>query len=125
MNESEKIESLLQNLLQSPLYPFPTKGKLDITCEKGVYIIYDPTSAVAHVGNTPRAQKGLCQRLNDHILGNSSFARNYLKPKNLSVRKGFTFKLLELPSPRERALLEALACGTLCPKHIGTGEIRE
>lgn len=125
MSEPEKIKSLLLELLNSPVCPFPSKGKLNITCEKGVYIIYDPTSVVAHVGNTPRGKNGLCQRINNHISGNSSFARDYLQPNNLSVRNGFTYRILELPSARERALVEALACGTLCPMHMGTGETRE
>jgi hypothetical protein len=125
MCESNKIQVLLQALLQSLTYQFPVAGKLDITCEKGVYIINDPNLEVAHIGSTPRGQRGLCQRLNDHISGSSSFAKKYLVPNNLSVRNGFSYKFLEVPSARERALLEALACGTLCPKHIGTGEALE
>lgn len=125
MLETIKIKNLFDALTKADKCSFPISGRLDITCEKGVYIIYDSQSNVAHVGNTPRGKKGLCQRLNNHIAGSSSFARDYLIPNNLSIREGFTYKVLEVPSARERALLEALTCGLLCPKHIGTGETKE
>ena len=122
MSEPEKIKKLFAALLKSESFYFPEKGKLDITCEHGVYIILDTKQQVVHVGNTTRGEKGLCQRLNNHIGGSSSFSKNYLKPKQLSIRDGFIYKLLEVPNARERSILQAFTIGTLCPKHIGTGE---
>ena len=122
MKEPQKIEFLFKNLIKADLQDFPNRGKLNVTCNKGVYIIYNSNEEVVHVGRTPYGKDGLCQRLNDHIYGRSSFARNFLKPNKLSIRKGFSFKILEVSSARERTLLEALTCGLLCPKYIGTGE---
>jgi hypothetical protein len=124
MNEPKKIQALCDELLLSQLFSFPQYGKLDITCEKGVYVIYDPQFEPLHVGNTPRGKNGICQRLNDHIGGSSSFAKNYLKPHNLSLKYGFMYRLLEIQNARERALVEALTSGRICPKYIGTGETR-
>lgn len=122
MTEAERIRQLFNTLLQADMQNFPATGRLDITCEKGVYIIYNSNGKVSHVGNTPRGQKGLCQRLNNHIGKSSSFAQKFLIPQGLSIRDGFRFKLLEVASARERILLECLACGELCPEHIGTHE---
>lgn len=120
INEPEKIRQLFDELLRVKPVPFPGHGALNITCEKGVYIIYTSDGSVAHVGNTPSGKRGLCQRLNDHIGGSSSFAKNHLKPKGISIRDGFTYSLLVVPTPRDRMLLQALACGMLCPTHLGT-----
>jgi hypothetical protein len=122
MTEQEKIKLLFDRLLDQKKHPFPKKGRLDITCKKGVYIIYNSRGIVLHVGNTPSGKEGLCQRLNDHIYGASSFANKFLKPRNLTVRNNFKYKFFEVSSARNRVLLEALACGLLCPKHVGTHE---
>jgi hypothetical protein len=82
----------------APNHLFPAKGKINITCNRRVYIIYNPQRTVAHVGNTPRAQNGLCQRLNEQLKGKSSICRIYLGPLELSVRQGFTFRYLEVKS---------------------------
>ncbi|MEC5143119.1 hypothetical protein [Chitinophaga sp. 212800010-3] len=120
MNSEEtlRIRQLFDALVNEPLHPFPERGGLNITGLKGVYIIYQD-NIVAHVGNTRTGKDGLCQRLNNHIYGQSSFVRNYLQPKHLTVRTGFSFQFLPVANARERVLLEALACGMLCPLHVG------
>ncbi len=116
--ETEKIKSLFLALSKQPAYPFPAEGSLSITTQMGVYIIYYGDSVV-HVGNTRKGKAGICQRLKDHIYGRSSFFREFLRPRELSVRMGFSFRYLEVADARERVLLESLACGLLCPLHIG------
>jgi len=122
MTESENIKLLYDQLLQSKPHKFPTTGPLDITCKLGVYIIFNSKGVVSHVGNTRNGKKGLCQRLNNHLNGTSSYRKNFLRPRNLSVRNGFTYKLIEISSGRHRVFLESLACGLLCPEYIGTHE---
>jgi hypothetical protein len=59
----------------------------------------------------------------NHLQGSSSFTNDYLKGKGAPLREeGYTYQYLELEDPRKRALLEAYAIGTLCPKHIGLGK---
>jgi len=87
-----------------------------------VYVIYNPKGTVLHVGRTPRAKKGLRQRLNNHLLGQSSFAHKYLKGRGNLLRKGYKFKYLVIKNPRERALVEAFSVGKLCPAHLGLGK---
>ena len=78
---------------------------------------------VLHVGRTQRGKNGLRQRINNHLHGASSFHIEYLKPKRINLRSAqYTYQYLELADARKRALLESYAVGTLCPKHIGTGE---
>jgi len=101
---------------------FPQKRQpLDAPKSHGVYIIRS-NDTILHVGRTLRGREGLRQRLTDHLRGNSSFVRDDLNGQGATLREtGYTYQFLERESDRERALLEALATGTLCPKHIGTG----
>ncbi|MBX2963726.1 MAG: hypothetical protein KF687_14540 [Cyclobacteriaceae bacterium] len=122
MTESDEIMNLYKTLIQSDQYTFPSKGKVKISEKHGVYIVYSPTDKVLHVGNTPSGKKGLNQRLYNHVTRTSSFSRVYLKPQNISLRNGYKYRVIEISSPRKRALLEALTAGLLCPAHIGTGE---
>ncbi len=125
MPEPERIRELFILLLQSPIQNFPTRGKLtenEVSCEKGVYIIYNPAGVVSHVGNTPRGREGICQRLNNHLQGSSSFSKKFLAQNHISLRNGHSFRYLIVDSARDRVLLEALAIGGLCPEHIGTHE---
>lgn len=122
MEEKKLIMALFEQLKKAELNYFPEKGKVDITCNKGVYIIFSPDGKVMHVGNTPRGKNGLRQRLNNHIYKKSSFSKKFLGPKGLSVRDEFSFRVLEVPCARHRMLLEALAIGELCPEHLGTYE---
>ena len=116
------MKNLYRKLLKQQKVSFPPKGeKLKATDKKGVYIIYDPKGNVAHVGCTPRAKKGVRQRLGNHLAGLSSFVGKYLKNDSAQLRKGFQFRYIELDDSRQRKLVEALAMGCLCPKHVGEG----
>jgi hypothetical protein len=122
MSEPEEIMKLHKLLISSKQFTFPVKGKVNVSENHGVYIIYSPTEIVLHVGNTPSGKKGLNQRLYNHVTRTSSFSRKYLKPNGISLRNGYKFRILEVSVPRTRALLEALTAGLLCPLHLGTGE---
>jgi len=120
--EFNKIASLFNQLIRAPRCRFPPLGQpLDAPEQQGVYVIYSPTNKVLHVGSTPRARKGLAQRLRNHMATQSSFASNYLSKDGSRLRKGYTFRCVVVPNPRHRALLEAYAIGRLCPAHIGLG----
>ena len=119
--EFNKIEQLFNRLIATKPDKFPSEKKLKITCEHGVYIVYNKQKLVAHVGRTIRGKNGLCQRLNNHIESNSSFAKNYLQKNNLSVRDGFSFCFIAVEDSRQRVLLESYTSGRLCPLHVGTG----
>ena len=122
MIESIKIMKLYEKLISSKQLLFPEKGKVKVSENQGVYIIYNPNEIVLHVGNTPSGVKGLNQRLYNHLTNTSSFSRSYLVPNGISLRNGYKFRYVAVPVPRTRVLLEALTTGLLCPAHIGTGE---
>ena len=120
---NDKIKDLHQELISSANHDFPPKGTaVQVSDKQGVYIIYSMDNKVLHVGTTKRGKTGLNQRLNNHRNGSSSFSIKYLKPKNLILSEGFKFKYIEVEDGMERAYLEALSIGLLCPAHIGTGE---
>ena len=120
--EEDKIEDLLADLLLEPCHRFPARGmKLEASNQKGVYIIYDPQDKVLHVGSTPHARGGLGQRLRDHLHGNSSFAVKYLHGDGVQLREGYKYRYMVIANGRQRALVEALGIGRLCPAHIGHG----
>jgi len=121
-SEKQKIEKLFTSLCQQPILQFPQEHKkLQATTKPGVYVIRKK-NIVRHVGRTHRGKKGLFQRLNNHLHGSSSFTNEYLKGNGAILRKGYTYQFLVVKNARLRALLEAYAIGTLCPKHIGLGE---
>ena len=123
MKECKQIMALHQELINSDSYFFPKKGtSVNVSEKQGVYIIYSANNEVLHVGTTKRGKGGLNQRLNNHRNGNSSFSRKYLRPKNIKLHNGFKFKYIEVENGRERAFLEVLTIGLLCPAYIGTGE---
>jgi hypothetical protein len=99
------------------------RGHLHAPKRQGVYVIFSPKNRVLHVGSTPRAKNGIAQRLRDHLATRSSFTINYepLKSDGSRLRGGYKFCYLIVRSQRQRALLEALAIGHLCPAHIGLG----
>ncbi len=120
VNESAKIESLLNELNKKQKFPFPKAGnKLCVPIDQGVYIIRNPKDEVAHVGRTVGGAKGLFQRLNNHMHGASSFVIQHLKGDGSKLRNGWTYQLLIVKEPRSRALLEHLATAKHCPKHLG------
>ena len=121
--EIAAIRALYQKLLRAPRVKFPTAGKrLEASSKHGVYIIYSPRGAVLHVGRTVRGKNGLRQRLYNHIQGNSSFSIQFLSGRGSLLRGNHAYAVLEVASARTRALLEAYAVGSLCPKHLGLGE---
>lgn len=124
--EPKTIHQLLQKLINSKSHPFPPKYKpIEAPTEHGVYIIYNSQDQVVHVGRSVSGQEGLHQRLKDHLHTNSSFTINYLKGDGSKLRDGYKFKYLIIPDPRKRALVEALATGTLCPLHVGLGNTNQ
>ena len=125
MIEPEEIMKLHKALLASSFFPFPENGVIEVSDEQGVYIIYGLENEVMHVGTTKRGNKGLNQRLYNHIGGTSSFRKMYLKQKNINLRNGYKFKFIVVSNSRTRALLEALTAGLLCPSHFGTGAKKE
>lgn len=119
----QTIRRLLDELLSSEGHSFPPERQpLEAPTDPGVYLIYDPKGRVAHVGRTLRARNGLRQRLKNHLFGGSSFKKNYLKGDGSKLRRGYQYKYLVIRDPRTRALVEALAVGTLCPLHLGLGD---
>jgi len=97
------------------------RQQLKAPSEPAVYIIRKG-EIVLHVGRTLRGKYGLYQRLKNHLYGASSFTDKYLKGNGATLRKGHTYQFLVVEDARLRALLEAYAIGTLCPKHIGLGD---
>ena len=123
--EYQKIEKLFRELCEQRLYDFPGKGyteSIGVPNKQGVYIIFGSDNSVLHVGRTQRGKNGLRQRLNNHLLGQSSFVDKYLKGRGSALRKGYKFKYLVVEDPRERALVEAFTIGKLCPVHLGLGK---
>ncbi len=124
-SEGRIINQLLRKLCATGVHNFPTKGyteDIGVPTKQGVYVIYDPNGIAVHAGRTQRAQRGLEQRLNNHLLGQSSFVKSYLSGKGSTLRLGYTFRYLVIDDARTRALLEASAIGSICPLHIGLGE---
>src|SRR5437763_563784 len=118
--EYKRIEKLFAQLQRQPSHPFPKVGaRLEAPPTQGVYIIRNRASKVAHVGRTVRGAKGLSQRLNNHLRGQSSFVNARFAGDGGKLRNGFTFQYLEVSDERERALLENLTIARLCPEHLG------
>jgi hypothetical protein len=120
--ELEKIQRLYKTLLEVENYKFPNSGKkLEAPTDQGVYVIYDPNDKVLHVGKTSKAKKGLRQRLQNHLQGQSSFTQKHLRGSGKKLRGKYTFKYVKVDDPRLRTLLEAYALSHLCPIHLGVG----
>ena len=119
MTESQKIAALLVELAAQPHLTFPKeRGPIDAPKSAGVYVIRGKASEVLYVGRT-RAKGGLRQRLGGHLADQSVFARALGPDRGKSLRSGYTFQYLVVDIARTRALLEQLATGTLCPRHLG------
>ena len=122
MREQDKIGRLLKKLTNSTLQTFPIpRARLEAPTGRGVYVIYGPKGGIEHVGSTPWAKNGLSQRLKDHLAGRSSYTVKCFDGAGEKLRGRYTFRCLEIADGRTRALLEALAIGQLCPRHIGHG----
>lgn len=122
MSEADEIMSLHKELIKSEKFIFPVKGKVNVSKNHGVYIIYDPNDIVLHVGMTPYGKDGLDQRLYNHISKTGVFYRNFLQPRGIEMRGKYFFRFIVVENAKTRALLEALTAGLLCPEHFGTGE---
>ena len=121
-HDETQIGSLFEELRTAPRYRFPSpRQKINAPNSKGVYVIYGPSGKVLHVGSTPRARGGIAQRLRNHLAGQSSFVATHMKGDRARLRVRHSFAYLCVADARQRALLEALAIGTLCPAHIGLG----
>lgn len=120
--ELRQLEKLFQTLVAAPKTKFPPpRGRLIASREKGVYLIFSPRGAVLHVGCTPRANRGIEQRLKNHLASESSFVYQYLGGNGSKLRSGYSFSYVEVADLRTRMLLEAYSVGHLCPRHIGHG----
>ncbi len=123
INECKEIKSEYEKLIAQPATSFPKfREKLDVPKKQGVYIIYQ-NGVILHVGRTTSANNGLYQRLKDHLYGTSSFVHKYLDGNGAVLREGgYTFQYMIVDNSRKRALIEAYATGSLCPKHLGLGK---
>jgi hypothetical protein len=120
--EAKMVVEKFKQLLKAKKRKFPEKGKpLDAPNERGVYIIFGRNKSVLHVGATPRGQKGIANRLKDHLQTRSSFTLKFpeLKGDGSRLRNGYSFSYLAVVDNRIRAFLESYAVGRLCPRHIG------
>lgn len=123
--EQRTVRKLLTELVHKQRHSFPgNRERLEGPKKKGVYIIYSPQGRVLHVGSTPWAKGGLAQRLRDHLAGRSSFVIKMFDGDGSKLRVQYKYQCLVVTNHRHRALLEALAIGQLCPKHIGQGRDR-
>ncbi|RNJ42379.1 hypothetical protein B5V01_08225 [Mesorhizobium erdmanii] len=121
--ERGHILALFDQLISSTLHQFPVgRSSLDVPSGHGVYVIYGPNEQALHVGKSSRGRRGVRQRLLNHLAGQSSFVKLYLKRDKSQLRSGCHFRYLEIEDPRKRALLEAYATGYLCPAHIGLND---
>jgi hypothetical protein len=124
MNEARRVRALVAALRRARRHPFPLTGRtLECPPEHGVYLIIDRVGRVAHVGRTTRTGLGLLDRLRAHLNGQSSFVVQGLKKRRELLRKGYSYCWVEVRNPRLRALVEAMATGVFCPKHLGTSAI--
>lgn len=122
--EPIQIRKLYAQLLRARPMPFPlARERLAAPNNHGVYIIYGPRGTVLHVGRTVRGAHGLRQRLNNHLHGNSSFTIHHFSGQGSKLRGTHKYAFVEIPDDRTRALLESLAIGCLCPKHLGVGAV--
>jgi hypothetical protein len=133
-SEIKRVKAKFNGLLRSPLHPFPvSRSYFNETDKRGVYVIYGPRGEVLHVGGTPRGQKGIRQRLANHLHGQSSFTHKSkylsrhggrtLKARYTYVREHCRYRCLAIKDERLRVLLEAYVIGHLCPDHIGLHQV--
>jgi hypothetical protein len=120
--ERARIMALFESLDAQPRIAFPQSRKsIDAPSTQGVYVIRAADGTVLHVGRTVSGQKGLAQRLRNHVSGKSSFVRTYLHGNSDALRSSFSFQYIEVENDRDRALLEHHATAWHCPAHLGLG----
>jgi len=120
--DQKAVRALYSELMRSTPQTFPVRGeKLHAPDRQGVYVIYDSRDNVVHVGRTPKAKRGIAQRLRNHMAAASSFTNMFLEGNGSKLRGKYTFRCIVVENPKHRAFLEAYAIGHLCPAHIGLG----
>lgn len=120
-SEPARVRGLFKELMRQKVESFPQHGRPNAENSAGVYVIHGAKGTVMHVGKSCDVK----QRLYDHLSSRSSFAKKYLDGDGKRLRNGrYVFRYLLVKNDRRRALLEALAIGDLCPKHIGHGYVR-
>ena len=127
LRQRARVQEAVRNLRTSPSHPFPKEGEpfpADLTKtlnSPGVYLIENRRGDVLHIGRTLR-NRPLRERLRDHLNNKSSFSVVSLDRDGRKLsREGCVFRAVGIPDEKQRAYVEALAIGKLCPKHIGTG----
>jgi hypothetical protein len=122
--EHRRVKSLFDKLMRAPCHEFPQSyNRLEAPREKGIYVIHSPRGKIMHVGATPRAKRGIRQRLFDHLQGRSAFTKRCFNHRGYRLRGGYKFRYLVVKNARDRALLEPYAFGCLCPAFIGFGDV--
>jgi hypothetical protein len=120
MGEDQRIQAVFNELhaQQDGLCPEPGKP-LKAPREPAVYVIHR-REAILYVGKILRARGGLHQRPRNHLHDSLSFTAKHLKRSGATLHdNGHTCQFLIVKDFRQRALLEAYAVGSLCPRHTG------
>ena len=118
MGDVRRIKALYGKLhnIKREVFPKERRQPLNAPEEAGVYVIYDPKGKVDHVGEST----SIARRLRDHMGARSSYVIKSLNNDGSQLRsKRYKFRCLPVSTPRQRMLLQALAIGLLCPRHIG------
>jgi hypothetical protein len=114
--EPQRIIELFNKLMSVPLRPLRTWRRLDdVPIKPGVYVICDPRGSFVRVGMA-EGRLGLQGRLTQH--------RDRFRKRNPQKyqKQNHQYRCLVVLNPRKRALLEAYATGSLCPREIRLGE---
>jgi len=122
MGDEATIKALYQQLVSAPQYKFPKTRErwTAIPTTEGVYVIRDSEEGVLYVGRTLGGAKpgpGLRRRIANHTGVRADWPGHGVA----DLRGTCTYQFVEVDNPRQRALLEALATGLLCPRRLGVG----
>jgi hypothetical protein len=122
MSELNQIMALLRKLKKRPIKTFPVlHQKIDAPQKPGVYIIYSPRGRVEHVGES----RSIAGRLRGHMGNSSSYVNKSLRRRGAQLRGAYRYRYLTVVSPRRRMLLQAMAIGQLCPRHLGDRRLQQ
>jgi hypothetical protein len=106
------VKALFNKLIEAPLTRF-SRGCPSVPNQDGVYVIYGRWEGeVFYVGKTIQAAIGLRQRIRQQ---KAKYGRT------VGARFSIGFRFLVVSDPRQRALLEHLATGVLCPVDLAFG----